>query len=197
MAWTVATKADVISLYSIDIESLQDQWSAFAESLLLEYLGKESVADITTSTNFVEYLSGTDGRVLLTNYPITLLNSIVTSGISQSVTNYTTVGREIIVNKSTAVPDEYEYFPKGYRNIVIDYDASVPDQDIYKLAVVMMISAMINYEGRKGSDSDLEWGDIPQQFGGGSTGNQNIGLVSHLNAILDQLIGKKGKVKIR
>lgn len=197
MAWTVATKADVLALYSIDIELLQDRWSSWAESLLLEYIGKESVADITTTTNFVEYLSGTDGRVLLTDYPINTLNSIVINEVSHSVTGYDTVGREIIAKDVITVPDKYEGFPKGYRNIVIDYDTTVPDQDIYNLAVVTMIIAMVNYEGRKGADRDIEWGVVGQQYGGDATGNQNIGLISHLNTILYQLIGKKNRVKIR
>lgn len=196
MVWTVATKEDVISLFSIDIESLKDQWSMFAESFLLEYLGKDDVTDITTTTNFVEYISGTDGRVLLADYPINTLNSIIINEVSHSVTNYTTIGRELIAKEVITVPDEYEIFPKGYRNIVIDYDTSVPDQKIYKFAVVTMIIAMMNYEGRKGADATLEWSTVPTEFGG-TTGNQNLGLIGHLNTILNELIGKKGKVKIR
>jgi len=197
MAWTIATKEDVLSIYKIDITSLQDQWSVAAESLLLNYLGKENVADITTTSNFIEYISGTDGRVLITNYPIGTLNSISIDDTLRDATDYTIIGREIVANLSTANPGANTYFPKGYRNIVIDYQSSVPNKEIYKLAVMTMIAAISNYEGRKGADRDLEWGNLSQQFSGGDTVNQNIGLISHLNAILDQLIGRKEKVKIR
>lgn len=196
MAWTVATKQDVLSLFTIDVDSLKDEWSTFAESFLLEYLGKDSVSDITTASNFNEYKSGTDGQVLLMQYPITVLNSITVDDVSQDINNYSTVGRELIANESTTLPDEWTYFPKGVRNIVVDYDSTVPDQKIYSFAVVMMIIAMILYEGRKGADADFEWGTVTQEFTG-TTGNQRLGLVGNLNAILDELIGKKGKVKIR
>lgn len=202
MAWTVASKADVRTLFPLDADALQDQWSTWAETLLLEYLGEDTVADITTTTNFVEYLSGHDGRVLLTKYPITTLNSvsIVTSSgtESQSTSNYRNVGNELIAEMSTTVPDEYEYFPKGYRNIAVDYDTTIPDKEIYKLACTMMIVAMANFEGRKGADSDMEWGVVAQgRYAGNVTAGMNVGLVTYLNAILDQVIGRKGRVKIR
>lgn len=201
MAWTVATKADVQTLFPLDTAALKDQWSTWAETLLLEYLGEDTVADITTTTNFVEYLSGHDGRVLLTKYPITTLNSVSIvkeSGTEvQSTSNYRNIGNELIAKLSTTVPDEYEYFPKGYRNIVVDYDTTIPDKEIYKLACVMMITAMANFEGRKGADADMEWGALGGSDYAGGTATMNIGLVSYLNAILDQVIGKKGRVKIR
>jgi len=117
--------------------------------------------------------------------------------VSYSVTGYDTVGRELIAKDVLTVPNQYEGFPKGYRNVIIDYDTTVPDQDIYNLAVVTMITAMINYEGRKGADRDIEWGVVGQRLSSDVTGNQNIGLISHLNTILYQLIGKKNRVKIR
>jgi len=203
MAWTVASKAEVRALFPLDADSLQDQWSVWAEALLLEYLGKDDVADITSTTNFVEYLSGNGGRVLLAQNPINTLNSVVIiapdgTEESQSVTNYRAVEQELIAEQSTTLPDEYSYFPKGYRNIKIDYDTVVPNQEIYKLAVVMMVVAMANFEGRKGADADMEWGVVgASAFGGLETANMNVGLISYLNAILDQVIGKKGRVKIR
>ena len=203
MAWTVATKADVRTLFPLDADDLQDQWSTWAEALLLEYLGVDTVADITTSTNFVEYLSGNGGNVLLAHNPINTLNSVglvASDGTvdSQTVTNYRAIGHELIASLSTTVPDEYEYFPEGYRNIKIDYDTVVASQEIYKLAIVMMVVAMASFEGRKGADADMEWGVCTSsRFGGLETANMNVGLVSYLNAILDQVIGKKGRVKIR
>ena len=200
MAWTVATKADVRSLYKLDNDDLQDKWSEWSESLLLEYLGKDSITDITSSTSFTEYLSGHDGSVLLTDYPIDTLTSVsvITNQTteSQSVTNYRAVGNELIATGSLTVPDEFDKFPSGYRNIKVVYESVVPAQDIYNLAICMMIAAIANYEGRKGADSDIEWGTLGNRFGG-DTANENVGLVSHLNAILDQTIGKKGRVKIR
>lgn len=203
MAWTVATKADVRTLFPLDADSLQDQWSTWAEALLLDYLGVDTVADITTTTNFIEYLSGNGGNVLLAHNPINTLNSvgIVTSDGTvdlQTVTNYRGIGHELIAMLSTTVPDEYEYFPEGYRNIKIDYDTVVPNQEIYKLATVMMIVAMANFEGRKGADADMEWGVAgTSRYGGLETAGMNVGLISYLNAILDQVIGKKGRIKIR
>lgn len=201
MAWTVATKDDVRTLFPLDADDLKDQWSDWAEALLLDYLGRSDVADVTSTTNFVEYLSGNGGSVLLTSNPINTLNSVSIvygdSTVSQSVTNYRNIGNQLLVNKSNTVPDEYEYFPDGYRNIKVDYDTVVPNQEIYKLATVMMIVAMANFEGRKGADADMEWGVIGNSSYASGTATMNVGLVSYLNAILDQVIGKKGRVRIR
>jgi len=196
MAWTIATKQDVLSLFTIDVDSLKDEWSVFAESFLLNYLGKTSVSDITTKSTFEEKKSGTGGKVLLLQYPISDLVSISIDEVSQDINNYSAVGRELIAKESTTLPDEWTYFPEGNRNIVVTYDSNIPDQKIYTFAVVMMIIAQILYEGRKGADADLEWGTVAQGYDG-TTGNQRFGLIGNLNAILDELIGKKGRVKIR
>ena len=196
MAWTIATKEDVYSIYKKDITELEDEWSIFAESLLLDYLGKGNVDEITRQTSFIDYLSGNDRQILLTTYPVTSLSTItLTRGgevadESISLDYITSIGNELIYD------DNYGSWNKGYRNFVIEYTATVPSQEIYKFAVSLMVCAIINYESRKGGDADMEWASIAPEYGL-RTPNQSIGLVDHLNSILDSLIGKRTKVRIR
>jgi len=196
MAWTIATKSDVYSLYKKDIEELEDEWSTYAESLLLEYLGKDTVNELINQTAFTDYLSGTNGQILLTSHPVTSLTSVTrtrggeVADESISLDYITVVGNELIFDS------EQGKWYDGYRNYVVAYSGTVPKKEIYTFAVSLMIIAILNYEARKGSDSDMEWASIAPEYGL-RTPNQSIGLVDHLNSILDSLIGKRTRVRIR
>lgn len=196
MAWTIATKADVYSLYKKDIDEYEDEWSSFAESLLLDYLGKDTVDELISQTSFTDYLSGTDGQILLTSHPVTNLSSITrvrggeTDDESISLDYIDVVGNELIFD------EEYGKWYDGYRNYVVSYTGTIPKKEIYTFAVAIMIIAILNYESRKGSDSDMEWASIAPEYGL-RTPNQSIGLVDHLNSILDSLIGKRKRPFIR
>lgn len=192
MAWTIATKEDVRSLYKQDVDTLEDNWSDYAESLLLEYINKP-IGEITTDTTFTEYISGEGYNVILTDRPITSLTAItilIDDADNENVVldDVRTVQNEIIY--------EIDNFPQGSRNIKVEYEGTVPEKKVYNLAVVLMIIAIMNFEGRKGADSNIEWANLSDEFGN-ETANENLGLASHLNAILDEFIGRKQRVKIR
>lgn len=192
MSWTIATKDDVYSLYKQDKTTLEDNWSENAEALLLEYINK-SIGEITTDTSFTEYISGKDGAVLITEKPISSLTSITilkgdADDESVDLGDIRTVSNEIIYENNT--------FPEGSRNIKVEYDGTIPNKKVYNLTVTLMIIAQAHFEGRKGSDADIEWANLSSEFGN-NTANEDLGLVSHLNAILDEFIGRKQKVKIR
>lgn len=192
MPWTIAPKSYVYSLYGQDSTTFKDEWSETAEDMLLDHVGK-SMSEVTTATSFTEYISGGGDRMILTEHPISSLTAvtIIHDGAddeSVSLNNIRFVGREIILKEGS--------FPRGLRNIKVEYDGTVAEKKIYKFAVALMIIAILNFEGRKGSDSNIEWSALNDEFGN-NTANENLGLLSHLNAILDELITKKSKVLIR
>ncbi len=198
MAWTIATKADVYSLYKKDIEELEDEWSTYAESLLLEYLGKNTVDELINQTSFVDYLSGTDGEILLTTHPVNEdgLTSIVRTRGGEVADESIDLNYITVVSNELIFDSNYGKFYNGYRNYKVSYTGTIPKKEIYTFAVSLMIIAILNYESRKGSDADMEWASIAPEYGL-RTPNQSIGLVDHLNSILYSLLGKRTRVRIR
>jgi hypothetical protein len=81
-----------------------------------------------------------------------------------------------------------ETFPVGSVNVEIDYTSGVEEVDqVVRLTAVAMIIAIINYEGRKGADASLKWGQAENKVGETSP-NMNVGLTSHLTTIMKRML---------
>lgn len=195
--WDLVAREEVQSIYKISKEDLEDTWYEFSESLLLQHLGKETLTDITEISSFSETLSGNGGKVILLSNRVNSLTSITVlyaSSVELDGTYQITVddisfyGKELVYDAGV--------FPTGIRNITVIYDARIANNEVYKFTLATMIAAIANYEGRKGSDRSIKWGDLPVEFGDESA-NDSIGLVSHLKAILHQTIPMKERGRIR
>lgn len=195
--WDLVSREEVQSIYKIDKEDLEDTWYDFSESLLLQHLGKETLTDVTEISSFSETLSGNSGKVILLSNKVNSLTSITVlyaSSVELAGTYQIAVGDLSFYGKELVY--DSGVFPEGVRNITVVYDARIANDTVYKFTMATMIAAIANYEGRKGSDRSIKWGDLPMEFGDESA-NESIGLVSHLKAILHQTIPMKERGKIR
>lgn len=197
MTWELVSISEVQSIYNISESDIKDEWYDFAESLLLKHLGEETVTDITNTTGFTETVSGTGEKIILLTHPVETLNSIKIkyTNSAEAVQTAEVDVSEVSVYGKELVWDTSE-FPEGRRNIVVNYDALIPNTKTYRFVMATMVAAIGNYEGRKGSDRSMKWSDIPREWGS-ETSNEAKGLVGNLKSILHEFLPRERRVYMR
>jgi hypothetical protein len=179
MAWTLASKQDVIDLHPIPESHLKDIWSETVEALIRQHKSNSNLGAPVEITSEVH--SGDGSRVLFVRKPpMTAVQDLRVDGLSLTASDY--------VVFDNFVQLKVETFPVGSVNVEIDYTSGVEEVDqVVRLTAVAMIIAIINYEGRKGADASLKWGQAENKVGETSP-NMNVGLTSHLTTIMKRML---------
>lgn len=181
MAWSLCSREEVMSIYKIDEASLHDFWSDTVESMIRGHLHAPYLGE--TPVTITEYHSGTGTSSISVNSPpITSVVEVSVDGSAYSPIEYSFYNTSILLTNSV--------FPSGTMNIKIVYGSggtSVPKK--VALTCAAMIAAIANYEGTLGADSSLKYADLPS-FIGNTTPNRNIGLISHLQGIMEQMLSR-------
>lgn len=182
MAWSLCTRDDVMSIFKIDEASLHDFWSETAESMIRGYLRAPylGLAPVTIS----EYHSGDGTGVLPVNSPpLTEVLELLVDGVALAAGDYQAFSTSVILTGSAV-------FPEGLMNIKVTYKSGgtgIPDK--VSMTCATMIAAIASYEGRAGTDASLKYGDLTPYIGGDAT-NKNIGLVTHLQTIMQGMLSR-------
>lgn len=179
MAWTLCTKQDIEGLHPIPIVSLRDDWSELVEALIREHMDSPFLGITDTITN--EYHDG-DGTPILRvkNPPIYAVTEVKINDVLLSAGDY------VVFN--TYVQLKSQVFPQGNLNVMVSYIAgSVTVPYTVRLAAISMIVAIANYRNRSGADTSLKWSAGDQKVGEESA-NLQVGLASHLRAIMKQIL---------
>ena len=185
MAWKLCSKQDVEDLHNVAGEDLKDSWSELVEGLISEYMGSPAlVSDIA----YQEKHSGSNGYALnVRRPPIKSVTAVKFDGSTIASTDY-------IVGETT-VTLLYYPFPSGHKNIEIDYTSgadTVPQS--VRLAAASMLAACVNHYKRFGADGSLKWADTEQSVAG-PTPTRDIGLITHLKAIMMSAL-RRNKLRI-
>jgi hypothetical protein len=179
MAWELVSKEDVVSIHPYAEGELKDFWSDVVEGLIREHLSAPNLGKSVVITNETHDGDGTN-VLMVRQPPIISVQDIRIQGVSSSASDY--------VAYDNYVKLKSENFVEGTLNVQIDYTSgnlSVPFQ--VQLTAAAMIAAVINYRRRYGADSSFKWdaGDIAA---GETTPNLNVGLTSHLKAIMKRML---------
>lgn len=187
MAWTLCTKQDVINIQPCREEELLEQWSDMVEAMIRAYKGTPYLGATQAITD--EFHSGSGNTVLKVRCPpIQSVSSLTVNEIALDADEY--------VVFPTYVQLRYDTFLSGILNIKVSYvSGSTTVDPTVNLAAAAMIIAILNYYRRMGADSSLKWGD-PRDKQGEEGPNLNIGLTSHLQAIMKRTI-RKTKARMR
>jgi len=189
MAWTLCTKADVMTLFPIPEGDLKDFFSETVEGLIRQHLGAPHLGQTISVT--AELHDGDGTNVLTIRHPPVV-----------SVSELTIQDRILLPDEYTVtrsgVELRYITFPQGALNVAITYisGSAVGEamDPVIRLTAVAMIVAMLNYKGRAGADTSIKWGNIETKEGN-PTPNIQVGLTSHLTTILKRLL-RRDKVRI-
>jgi hypothetical protein len=175
MAWELATKEDVMSLHPVLEAELRDEWSDFAEGLVKQHMGQPYLGTSQVITD--EYHDGDGSNILRPkNPPIISVQSLYMSDSLLSADEY------VVFN--THLELKYKTFPRSVLNVKINYTSGkLVVDEITRLTTAAMIVAIVNYRKRYGSDASLKWSTLDQK-GGEDDGNENFGLMSHLQGIM-------------
>ncbi len=204
MAWTLCTKADVISIHPTTESALPDFWSDAIEDMIRQYLANPYLGLPTPIT--CELHDGDGGMTILVDKPpLISVEKLTINGVTLSPKDYRVLATGVELTQltttnptpgpATGIPLLDANLWQGHLNISIDYTSGSATVDpIVRLCAAAMVVAMLNYRGRAGSDSSLKWGDAPQKEGE-STPTQSVGLTTHLNKIMRQLL-RRNKLRI-
>lgn len=186
MAWSLCDKQDVTSIHPILQSELQDDWSNMVEALIRQHMGEPYLGTSKVITS--EYYDG-DGTYILRvkNPPIISVQSLSVNDVLIDVGSY------VVFESYIELRDQI--LPEGILNVKLSYTSgtTVVD-DVVRLTAVAMVIAIINYRKRWGSDTSLKWGDAEQKAGEPSP-NYNVGLTSHLTAIMKRLLRRRPRVR--
>lgn len=190
MPWTLCTKEDVRSLYPIDEAELDDTWSELVEGLIRTYKGTPYLGAATAITD--EYHNGSEGTdiIVVKKPPISSVTSLTVDGATLTSTEYI-----VYTNSIQLITRRIK---EGRANIKVSYISGTPstsDDPNVRFAAIAMIIAIINYRGRLGADSSIKWGQSENKEGEMSP-NINVGLVTHLRAIMKGFL-RREKVRVR
>lgn len=186
MAWTLCSREDVIQIHPCQESELPDQWSEQVEALIRQHMRMPYLGVSQAINN--EMHSGDGTSVLLARKPpIISVSSLLVNGLSLTANDY--VVFESFVQLKTG------NFPKDRLNITFSYTSGqtvIPPQ--VRLCAASMIVAMLNYYRRMGSDSSFRYATPDRQIGEDSA-SRNVGLTSHLVAIMRRLLPRSLKFK--
>jgi len=188
MPWTLCTQDDVRALHGINTDVLKDEWSEFAEALIIDHLGNRSLLDTVTYTD--ELYSGDKTTILLIQHPrITSITSIYVNDVLVSPDTYSFNTHGILLNTGI--------FAEGSHNIKVTYESGGTgnSSDTVRFACASMISALFNHYGRRGADGSTKWATTNSEFGE-PTANINLGLITNLKEIMKQTL-KRENVRVR
>lgn len=188
MAWTLCSKDDVIAIHPITESELNDSWSTFVESLIIQHMGNPYLGSPTVITD--EYHNGDGSDVLFVRKPpILSVSELYLNGATLLASDYVVFTNYVQLKNMT--------FTKDRLNVKITYQSGVASSGVpgtVKFAAAMMIVAIINYRGRMGADSSIRWAAQPVEEGE-RTPNVNIGLMTHLRAIMKATL-RRDKVRV-
>jgi hypothetical protein len=186
MPWTFCSKQDVLDVYDVSEGSLKDYWSVIAEAFVRTHMGSRYLGN---STALTEYYDGNDSGVLvLRNPPISSVTSVYIDDELISSDTY-------LVTETAIWFLSGQIFPKGNMNVKVAYTSggsSISTE--VRIATTFMVVAVAQYFSSLATDTELIFtnaerlGDVPP--------NINIGLISHLNAIMRGLL-KRYRINVR
>ena len=166
MAWTYVSKAVVAALHTVSAATLQDEWSTWAEALIAEFMGYNTIG--TTETVTAEAHNGDGTSLLYVKYPpissVTTLSIGTVSPSAVSSSSYKVFSDHIeLLNSPTtelsmAMSNQSFFFPVGVQNITITYVsglATVPA--IVQFTAAEMIAEISKYSQRGGADGSIKY----------------------------------------
>lgn len=195
MAWTLCSKQDVTSIHPIAESALHDFWSDAVESMIRTHIGAPNLGALKVIT--YELHNGTGSSLLIVNQPpVVSVQSVLIDGEVIASTEYTFVQNGIHLFS--------RLFTAGNLNISVSYTSgTTPDPQtglytvdpVIRLCAAAMLVAIINYQGRAGSDSSIKWGNATMREGN-KTSNFDVGLVDNLYAIMKRML-RRNSLRVR
>lgn len=183
MAWELCSKEDVISIHPTTLSGLKEFWSEAVEQMIRDEMGTPYLGTSQVLTN--ETSDGDGNNLLIVRRPpIISVEAIRISGVTITSADYVVYANYV---KLVA-----QNFVEGVLNVQIDYtsgDTSVSPR--VRMAAASMIAAILNYKGRYGAGSSIKFGGDPDVQVGETTPNMNIGLTSHLKAIMKRMLRRE------
>lgn len=188
MAWTLCSKQDVTSIHPINEGELEDAWSDFTEAFILQHMGNPFIG--TPSAVADEYHNGDGSDILLVKQPpIVSVTSLEVDGSVLTAADYIVFPNYIQLKALK--------FTRGRLNVKLSYTSGIAAADVedtVRLAAALMVVAFINYRGRMGADSTMKFAGskmMNEENANGRTPNVNIGLLTHLKAIMRSTIRRR------
>lgn len=188
MAWEFCSKQDVMDIHPIDESALKDSWSDFVQGLIVQHKGNPYLGNPTTVSDEYHNGDGTD-IVFVNKPPILSVTSLQLNGSSLLSSDY--------IVSSNHIQLRYGFFTKARANIVLTYESGVDLADIddtVRFCAALMIVAIVNYRGRMGADSSIRFANAEVKEGE-KTPNVNIGLLTHLKAIMRSTL-RRDKIRV-
>lgn len=182
MAWTLCSKDDVLSIHPTNTNALKDFWSDAVEAMIRGHLGMPYLGRQVQVTG--EKHDGGVNTIVLRRPPVLSVIGVYVDGMP--------VPQGWWFLDGNAIRTRSGIFPPGEGNIEVDYlSGSVTPEDIdpiIRLTAATMIVAILNYRGRMGADASLRFAVDSGTKEGEATPNVNIGLTSHLHAIMRRML---------
>lgn len=186
IAWQLCSKEDVTIIHPVPISELEDEWSLMVEAMIRQHLGEPYLG--TTETITDEWHNGDGTNILSVNSPkIVSVSSLTINGVLLDADDYVLFDAYVELKAQT--------FPHGILNVKISYVSGDTDiTQVVRLAAITMVVAVLQYRRSWGADTDIKWKN-PQEDLGGTTPNYNVGLTSHLQAILKRVLRRPVRIK--
>lgn len=181
MAWELCSKDDVMAMTSVSEDELRAMWSEVSEQMIRDHMGTPNLG--TSSVITAEIHNGDDTPMLMVREPIIMSVSAVrvSSGLI-TASDYEVF--ENYVELTSAV------FPKGLHNVEIDYTSGGAVIARVRLTATLMVIACLNYRRRRSADTSSKFA-VPDSNTGEETPSMNVGLVSHLQQIMEQSLERQ------
>lgn len=182
MAWTLCTKEEVIVIHKYPLDQLEDLWSEVVEDLIIQHLGAPYYGTSQAITN--ETHDGDGNNILIVRKPpIISVEEVRISAIALTSADHVAYSNHIALVAQN--------FTEGILNVQIDYTSGqMTVRPTVKLTAIAMIAAIINYYRRYGAEGSFKWGSPDDQIGE-NTPNLNVGLTSHLRAIMKRMLRRE------
>lgn len=182
MAWTLCSKEEVIIIHPFPLDQLHDLWSEVVEDLIIQHLGAPYYG--TSQVLINETHDGDGNNILIVRKPpIISVEEVRISAIAVTSADYVVYPNHVALVAQN--------FTKGILNVQIDYTSGQETvRPTVKLTAIAMIAAIINYTRRYGADSSFKWSS-PDDTIGEPTPNLNVGLTSHLRAIMKRMLRRE------
>jgi len=187
MAWDLCSKDDVIAFHPVTVAELKDEWSKMVEAMIREYQGQPYLG---TATQVTSELHNGDGTKLLIvrKPPIISVSALEINEVALTASDYVIFDNHIALKSQN--------FTDGWLNVSVSYLSGATDVSAdVRLAAITMVVAIVNYRKRAGADSSIKWGRT-EQYAGEESPNLDIGLPTHLNEIMKQVL-RRPKVRVR
>jgi len=185
MAWTLCSKADVMSIHPISASALNDFWSETVEALIRQHLGTPylGLQQVITSE---KHDGDSSYLVIVKNPPIISVTSFIANDYLYPASEYEVRGN--------AVELLYQALPEGHLNVIITYVSGTPQQEaidpVVRMTAAAMVVAIANYNSRAGADGSIKWGSAEQKEAE-PTPTFKIGLTSNLVTIMKRMLRRE------